>query len=194
VNSQSSCQSYYVLLLRPFDCYNYKKIENKIMAPENNNQSPRIPKEVNVNNVGRIGDVLNNPITQSPEAEMSEVGSDLRNIGEALLRGTEISDLKSEKMPQSQQSSSNDSIITDNTIPQPLNSVVINAQQTSVTQQTSTDDVNKDEDQIDKIWIDRAKKIIELTKGDPYSQEKAISKLQVDYIAKQFKKQMKSQS
>jgi hypothetical protein len=164
------------------------------MAPENNNQSPRIPKEVNVNNVGRIGDVLNNPITQSPEAEMSEVGSDLRNIGEALLRGTEISDLKSEKMPQSQQSSSNDSIITDNTIPQPLNSVVINAQQTSVTQQTSTDDVNKDEDQIDKIWIDRAKKIIELTKGDPYSQEKAISKLQVDYIAKQFKKQMKSQS
>lgn len=43
-----------------------------------------------------------------------------------------------------------------------------------------------DEDLIEKEWVDKAKKIIEETKDDPYKREQQIGQLQRDYIKKRY--------
>ena len=48
-----------------------------------------------------------------------------------------------------------------------------------------------DDDLIEKVWVDKAKKIIQDTKGDPYAQEREVSKLQADYIKKRYGKDIK---
>jgi len=44
----------------------------------------------------------------------------------------------------------------------------------------------EDQDLIEKEWIDKAKKIINETKEDPYRREKEVSKLQIEYIRKRY--------
>ena len=48
-----------------------------------------------------------------------------------------------------------------------------------------------DVDVIEKEWVDRAKKIIQQTKNDPYQQEHEVSRLQADYLEKRFGVQVK---
>lgn len=48
-----------------------------------------------------------------------------------------------------------------------------------------------DVDVIEKEWVDKAKKIVNATKEDPYQQEKEVSKLQADYLMKRYNKQVK---
>ena len=61
-----------------------------------------------------------------------------------------------------------------------------------VAQQAVVDDASAnpasaaDEDLIEKEWVDKAKKIIEETKEDPYKRELEIGKLQRDYIRKRY--------
>lgn len=51
--------------------------------------------------------------------------------------------------------------------------------------------VAADNDEIEKVWVDKAKKIVQQTKGDPYMQERATSRLQADYMKKRFDKDVK---
>ncbi len=51
--------------------------------------------------------------------------------------------------------------------------------------------VAADEDVIEKEWVQKAKKVVEQTKGDPHAQEKEVSKLQADYIKKRYGKEIK---
>lgn len=50
----------------------------------------------------------------------------------------------------------------------------------------SAPDVAADEDLIEKEWVDKAKKIVEGTKDDPYRREQEINKLQREYIRKRY--------
>lgn len=63
------------------------------------------------------------------------------------------------------------------------------------TQTVTTDDTNPsvaaDEDLIEKEWVEKAKKVIAETKHDPHLQEKAVSKLQADYLQKRYGKVVK---
>ncbi|HET8689999.1 MAG TPA: hypothetical protein VFL81_01010 [Candidatus Saccharimonadales bacterium] len=43
-----------------------------------------------------------------------------------------------------------------------------------------------DDDLIEKEWVDKAKQIISETKNDPYAQEKAVNRLQADYLQKRY--------
>lgn len=61
----------------------------------------------------------------------------------------------------------------------------------SVQPQTGNPMVAADDDLIEKEWVDKAKKIIQQTKSDPYTQEKEVSKLQADYIKKRYGKDVK---
>lgn len=45
-----------------------------------------------------------------------------------------------------------------------------------------------DEDLIEKEWVEKAKKVVENTKHDPYLQGKEVSKLQADYLQKRYGK------
>ena len=56
-----------------------------------------------------------------------------------------------------------------------------------------TDDtpvVAADDDLIEKEWVDKLKKIITLTKGNPYEQAKAIAALQADYLKKRYNREL----
>ena len=48
-----------------------------------------------------------------------------------------------------------------------------------------------DDDLIEKEWVDKAKKIIQETRSDPYIQEREVSKLQADYMKKRYGKDVK---
>ncbi len=48
-----------------------------------------------------------------------------------------------------------------------------------------------DDDVIEKEWVNKAKKVINATKGDPYAKEREVSKLQADYMQKRYGKQVK---
>lgn len=49
----------------------------------------------------------------------------------------------------------------------------------------------KDEEIIEKEWVDKAKKIVAKTKNDPYEQEKEVGRLQADYLRKRYGKEVK---
>lgn len=61
------------------------------------------------------------------------------------------------------------------------------------TQQSSqaAPQVAADDDVMEKEWVSKAKKVIAETKGNPYLQEREVSKLQADYIQKRYGKQVK---
>ncbi|MBC7746797.1 hypothetical protein H7Y40_02325 [Pedobacter sp.] len=56
---------------------------------------------------------------------------------------------------------------------------------------TDTPAVAADEDVIEKEWVEKAKKVINETKHDPFLQEQAVSRLQADYIQKRYGKTVK---
>lgn len=60
--------------------------------------------------------------------------------------------------------------------------------------QTLTSDDNPivaaDDDLIEKEWVDRAKKIIQQTKDDPFRREQEVSRLQADYLKKRYGKEL----
>ncbi len=47
-----------------------------------------------------------------------------------------------------------------------------------------------DDDLIEKEWVDKAKKIINETKTDPYRREEAVSELQRDYQRKRYGREL----
>lgn len=48
-----------------------------------------------------------------------------------------------------------------------------------------------DDDIIEKEWVNKAKKVVADTQGNPYLREKEVSKLQADYLQKRYGKQVK---
>jgi hypothetical protein len=50
--------------------------------------------------------------------------------------------------------------------------------------------VASDDDLIEKEWVDRAKKIIDETKDDPYRREEAVNKLQKEYQSKRYGREL----
>lgn len=62
------------------------------------------------------------------------------------------------------------------------------------TQQAADDGnpvVAADDDLIEKEWVEKAKRVISETKHDPFAQEKAVSRLQADYLQKRYGKVIK---
>ena len=53
--------------------------------------------------------------------------------------------------------------------------------------------IANDDDLIEKEWVDKAKKVIAETKDDPYRREQEVNRLQADYLAKRYGRQLGSQ-
>ena len=67
------------------------------------------------------------------------------------------------------------------------NTTSVNAGSTSIPSD-DTPLVAADEDLIEKEWVDKVKKIIILTKDDPYERSRVITQLQIDYLKKRYNK------
>lgn len=58
----------------------------------------------------------------------------------------------------------------------------------SIVTDNSTPQLAADDDLIEKEWVDKVKKIIALTKDDPYKKSQVIVQLQADYLKKRYNK------
>ena len=74
---------------------------------------------------------------------------------------------------------------------QPIPVQPIPPQPGSPAQQSDAPLIADDVDVIEKEWVDKAKSIVNQTKEDPYTQEQEVSKLQADYLAKRYNKNIK---
>jgi len=50
--------------------------------------------------------------------------------------------------------------------------------------------VASDDDLIEKEWVERAKKLLDETKDDPYRREQEVSRLQADYLLKRYGREL----
>jgi hypothetical protein len=50
--------------------------------------------------------------------------------------------------------------------------------------------IANDDDLIEKEWVDKAKKIIQDTKDNPYLREQEVNKLQADYLRKRYGREL----
>lgn len=51
--------------------------------------------------------------------------------------------------------------------------------------------VIEDEDLIEKVWVDKAKKIVNANRDDPYKQNQALTEFKAEYMQKQYNKSIK---
>ena len=56
---------------------------------------------------------------------------------------------------------------------------------------TNLPDAADDSDLIEKEWVDKAKKIIDQTRDNPYEQSKEITVFKADYMKKRYNKSIK---
>lgn len=75
---------------------------------------------------------------------------------------------------QAQQSSSQPLMTSQNQAAMPL--------------QASSPLMAEDSDLIEKEWVEKAKKIVEATRDDPYQQNREINKVKADYMKKRYNK------
>lgn len=73
-------------------------------------------------------------------------------------------------------------------LPAPIQ-VSVNDDNSSVTTD-DTPQVAADDDLIEKEWVDKAKRLVAETKDDPYERERAVGKLQVEYLRKRYGKEL----
>ncbi len=64
--------------------------------------------------------------------------------------------------------------------------IVVAPDDASLAQADDSQLAAKDDDLIEKEWVDKAKKILAETKDDPYRREQAINKLQIEYVRKRY--------
>ena len=121
---------------------------------------------------------VNFELPQPPEGELAE--------------DTSLEQLPSrspENKPQSQsiQASSNAA----SSYALPSNAITVITDDSTVPQAGQSSFTGKDEDRIDKVWVEKAKSIIVRTKEDPFEQKNQLSKVKADYIKTRFNKTIK---
>jgi hypothetical protein len=61
----------------------------------------------------------------------------------------------------------------------------------STTTQVKTSKIIEDTDLIEKEWVDKAKRIVERNRDDPYKQSEEITGVRAEYMKKQYNKTIK---
>ncbi|HVA10727.1 MAG TPA: hypothetical protein VNG32_00995 [Candidatus Dormibacteraeota bacterium] len=61
----------------------------------------------------------------------------------------------------------------------------------TVTTPPPTTSLDDDDDQIEKVWVDKAKQIVEHTREDPHKQSEELTVFKADYMKKRYGKTIK---
>jgi hypothetical protein len=90
-----------------------------------------------------------------------------------------------------EKTSENRAIVSDVSLTTSLPTPVINNQ--IVDENATTSDmpiIAKDDDLIEKEWVNKAKRIVNDTRDDPHKRDEEVNKLQVDYLKKRYGKEL----
>lgn len=136
-----------------------------------------------------------------PEASIPKFGQEhaLTQYGGQIERTSQVhvpeqgpevgGDRREQVAENSSVASENSGMATQLAVPTVIDDAIQDASSvTSVA--TTAPAVANDDDLIEKEWVDRAKKIVADTRSDPYSQEKAVSALQKDYLKKRYGREL----
>jgi hypothetical protein len=136
------------------------------MKPEIQLQQPnREQLLVNGNSVERQA----NKINHEPDLELgSEQNEQIRDGGDSIANEM--------------------GIIT--SLPVPINDNNDSNNDDDITAIGSTPVIAKDDDLIEKEWVDKAKKIVADTRNNPHRREEAVNKLQTDYLKKRYGREL----
>lgn len=139
------------------------------------------------NNLENLANNTPEQAQQSPEVGSSPNQRKLEKVPIGALEhlGGDTSKERSGVINDNPQSSTDDTTITLPSITDPVRVSDV----TTTTTQTPV--AAADDDVIEKEWVNKAKKVISQTKGDPYTKEREVSKLQADYMQKRYGKQVK---
>lgn len=113
---------------------------------------------------------LDRPVVQPEQQEVS-----IEKAGEQLRQVTQASTIQAQQPSTAQ-------------LPTPVQAA--QGDDTALTDDIPA--VASDDDLIEKEWVDKAKKIIAETKEDPHKRERAVNKLQIEYLKKRYGKELGS--
>lgn len=139
------------------------------------------------NNLNREPNRLEKP-SLSPEVSPNpDINRKLENVPIGALEqlGDDVSQERGGKVNDSVQIAADDVAVTIPSVP------AVSQDDISTGASSTTPVVAADDDVIEKEWVNKAKKVINETKGDPYAKEREVSKLQADYMQKRYGKQVK---
>jgi hypothetical protein len=134
-------------------------------------------------------------LTTSPELPKSQ-----ENLvplkGEEIMAGAPLEKLDLASQPErlSSANSAVSQVIQDSqsqTTPQMVQDNAQADDNTTVSAQSSSSLIADDVDVIEKIWVQKAKTIVNETKDDPRKQSTELSNMKRDYIKKRFNKDIK---
>ena len=129
-------------------------------------------------------------VNRTPEVQPQNIGG-----GEYKVENTSLNSVVGRESEQSlgarveQYNNIPVALPVDNTTTVPLSqNDDQSAKQSGVVADDDTPLVAADEDLIEREWVDKVKKIIALTKDNPYERNRVIAQLQADYLKKRYNK------
>lgn len=129
-------------------------------------------------------------VSRTPEVQPQNIGGSEYNVENTSLNpevGRESGQLLGARVEQ--YNNIPVALPVDNTTTVPLSqNDDQSAKQSGVVADDDTPLVAADEDLIEREWVDKVKKIIALTKDNPYERNRVIAQLQADYLKKRYNK------
>ena len=125
-------------------------------------------------------------VNRTPEVQPQNIGGGEYNVENTSLNpetGRESEQLLGARVEQ--YNNIPVALPVDNTTTVPLSQ---STKQSGVVADDDTPLVAADEDLIEREWVDKVKKIIALTKDNPYERNRVIAQLQADYLKKRYNK------
>ena len=129
-------------------------------------------------------------VNRTPEVQPQNIGGGEYNVENTSLNpevGRESEQLLGARVEQYNNTQA--ALPVDNTTTVPLSqNDAQGTKQSGVVADDDTPLVAADEDLIEREWVDKVKKIIALTRDDPYERNRVIAQLQADYLKKRYNK------
>jgi len=138
------------------------------------------------------------PVLPNPEMIPQNIqGSETVSVDASMGgQGAEVAPNKAGDLPKETMRPQQTQPVINNAVQQVATDDVAVPADDSVVATTSSDDdtpaIAEDVDVIEKEWVNKARKIVNSTKDNPYKQEEEVSRLQSDYLMKRYGKQIKS--
>lgn len=129
-------------------------------------------------------------VSRTSEVQPQNIGGGEYNVENTSLNpevGRESEQLLGARVEQYNNTQA--ALPVDNTTTVPLSqNDAQGTKQSGVVADDDTPLVAADEDLIEREWVDKVKKIIALTRDDPYERNRVIAQLQADYLKKRYNK------
>lgn len=130
------------------------------------------------------------PDTQTSNVKIEVTPSQNTSAGEYVLANNNVETTPGANIELGGRKTEQSASISDNTPITALPPVVISNTVVDDTKTSNMPLVAKDDDLIEKEWVEKAKQIVTQTKDNPHQREEKVTELHVDYLKKRFGREL----